>query len=42
MEFYRNIKLEPDRTQETEEYEYEGEMPAGEDVLKAEAKEVGD
>jgi DNA-directed RNA polymerase subunit beta' len=43
MEFYRNIKLEPDRTQESEEYEYEeGEMPSGDDVLKAEAKEVGD
>ena len=44
MEFYRNIRLEPDRTQEAEEFEYEdGEIPAGEDVLpKAEAKEVGD
>jgi DNA-directed RNA polymerase subunit beta' len=44
MEYYRNIKLEPDKTIETEEEEYryeEGEIPAGED-LKAEAKEVGD
>jgi DNA-directed RNA polymerase subunit beta' len=42
MEYYRNIKLEPDKTQQEEEEFYrEGEVPAGED-LKAEAKEVGD
>jgi DNA-directed RNA polymerase subunit beta' len=41
MEYYRNIKLEPDRTQE-QQLEYEaGEIPAAEDI-KAEAKEVGD
>lgn len=41
MDYYRNIKLEPDRTQEeAEEYEA-AEIPAGEDI-KAEAKEVGD
>jgi DNA-directed RNA polymerase subunit beta' len=42
MEFYRQIRLEADRTEETEEFEYEaGEMPAGQE-LRAEAKEVGD
>ncbi len=42
MEFYRNIKLEPDKTEEREDYEYEEpEIPAGED-FRAEAKEVGD
>jgi DNA-directed RNA polymerase subunit beta' len=42
MEFYRNIKLEPDKTEEREDFEYEeSEIPAGED-LRAEAKEVGD
>jgi DNA-directed RNA polymerase subunit beta' len=42
MEYYRNIKLEPDKTQQEEEEFYrEGEVPAAED-LKAEAKEVGD
>jgi len=41
MEFYRSMKLEPDKTAESEDYDYEEEaMPA--DVLKAEAKEVGD
>jgi DNA-directed RNA polymerase subunit beta' len=41
MDYYRQIRLEPDKTVE-EEYEYEeGEIPAGED-LRAEAKEVGD
>ena len=39
MEYYRNIKLEPDKTAE-EELEA-GEIPAGDDI-KAEAKEVGD
>ena len=43
MEFYRNIKLEPDKTEEREDYgEYEEtEIPAAED-FRAEAKEVGD
>ena len=42
MEYYRNIKLEPDKTQEQEDFEYEeGEIPAAED-LRVEAKEVGD
>jgi len=41
MEYYRQIRLEPDRTQLEEEYQYEGEVPAVEDI-KAEAKEVGD
>ena len=41
MEYYRNIKLEPDQTvEEAEEFEA-AEIPAGEDI-KAEAKEVGD
>jgi DNA-directed RNA polymerase subunit beta' len=42
MEFYRQIRLEADRTEETEEFEYEaGELPSGQE-LRAEAKEVGD
>jgi DNA-directed RNA polymerase subunit beta' len=42
MEFYRNIKLEPDKTEEREDYDYdEAEIPAGED-FRVEAKEVGD
>jgi DNA-directed RNA polymerase subunit beta' len=42
MEYYRNMRVEPDETIEREEYEYEGgEAPAGEDI-RAEAKEVGD
>ncbi|HST22447.1 MAG TPA: DNA-directed RNA polymerase subunit beta'', partial [Blastocatellia bacterium] len=43
MEFYRNIRLEPDKTEDREDYgEYEEpEIPAVED-LRAEAKEVGD
>ena len=41
MEYYRNIKLEPDKTQEEEALYREGELASGEDV-KAEAKEVGD
>ena len=41
MEYYRQIRLEPDRTQIEEEYQYEGEVPGVEDI-KAEAKEVGD
>ncbi|MFY9554964.1 MAG: hypothetical protein WAV47_09665, partial [Blastocatellia bacterium] len=40
MEYYRNIKIEPDKTEEEEEA-FEAEIPAGEDI-KAEAKEVGD
>jgi len=41
MEFYRSMRLEPDKTAEAEDYDYEEELPAA-DVLKAEAKEVGD
>src|SRR5689334_2079396 len=41
MEFYRSMKLEPDKTADVEDYEYEEDLPAA-DVLKAEAKEVGD
>jgi len=41
MEYYRNIKLEPDQTVEEEEELEAGEIPAGDDI-KAEAKEVGD
>jgi DNA-directed RNA polymerase subunit beta' len=41
MEYYRNIKLEPDKTlEESEEFEA-AEIPAV-DELKIEAKEVGD
>jgi DNA-directed RNA polymerase subunit beta' len=41
MEYYRNIKLEPDQTvEEAEEFEAP-EIPAA-DEIKAEAKEVGD
>jgi DNA-directed RNA polymerase subunit beta' len=41
MEYYRNIRLEPDQTvEEAEEFEA-GEIPAA-DEIKAEAKEVGD
>jgi len=41
MEYYRNIKLEPDTTvEDAEEYEA-AEIPSG-DELKVEAKEVGD
>jgi DNA-directed RNA polymerase subunit beta' len=41
MDFYRQIKLEPDKTVDDEGYEYEeGEIPAGSDL--AEAKEAGD
>jgi DNA-directed RNA polymerase subunit beta' len=41
MEYYRNIKLEPDKTgDEVEEFE-SAQIPAGDDI-KAEAKEVGD
>ncbi|MGH9759527.1 MAG: DNA-directed RNA polymerase subunit beta', partial [Blastocatellia bacterium] len=29
MEYYRNIKIEPDKTEDEEEYEYEGEIPTG-------------
>jgi len=45
MEYYRNIKLEADRTaQEEEEYEFEAtEIPTAEDLKpKAKAEEVGD
>jgi DNA-directed RNA polymerase subunit beta' len=42
MEFYRSMRLEPDQTAEVEDfYEEEEALPAA-DVLKAEAKEVGD
>jgi DNA-directed RNA polymerase subunit beta' len=44
MEYYRSIRLEPDRTAQEaeEEFEYEaGEIPTGEE-LKAKAEEVGD
>ena len=42
MDYYRQIRLEPDKTVEDEGYEYEeGEIPAGSD-LAAEAKEAGD
>jgi DNA-directed RNA polymerase subunit beta' len=42
MEYYRNIKLEPDKTQQEEEEFYrEGELPVGDEV-KAEVKEAGD
>src|SRR5882672_1241916 len=41
MEYYRNIKLEPDQTVEDEEELEAGEIPAADDI-KAEAKEVGD
>jgi DNA-directed RNA polymerase subunit beta' len=41
MEYYRSIRLEPDRTiEEVEEYEA-GEIPAAEEI-KAEVKEAGD
>jgi DNA-directed RNA polymerase subunit beta' len=42
MEHYRNIRLEPDKTMEDEDYDYEeSEIPTATD-FKAEAKEVGD
>jgi len=41
MDYYRQIRLEPDRTQEEIEDFEAGEIPAAED-LKIEAKEVGD
>jgi len=41
MDFYRQIRLEPDKTADDEGYEYEGgEIPAGSDL--AEVKEAGD
>ena len=40
MEYYRNIKLEPDQTVEEEE-QFEAEIPAAE-AIKAEVKEAGD
>jgi hypothetical protein len=41
MDYYRQIRLEPDKTVDDEGYEYEeGEIPAGTDL--AEAKEAGD
>ncbi len=41
MDYYRQIRLEPDKTVDDEGYEYEaGEIPAGSDL--AEAKEAGD
>ncbi|HYP27843.1 MAG TPA: DNA-directed RNA polymerase subunit beta' [Blastocatellia bacterium] len=44
MDYYRNIKLEPDQTQEEEDFDYEaGEIPSGADFTPAaEAKEAGD
>jgi DNA-directed RNA polymerase subunit beta' len=44
MEFYRGIRLEPDRTEEEESYEYEaGEIPTGLDLAaKGSEKEVAD
>ncbi|HKP12154.1 MAG TPA: DNA-directed RNA polymerase subunit beta', partial [Blastocatellia bacterium] len=42
MEFYRSMKLEPDKTAEVEDYDFEEEEIAAGDGLKAEAKEVGD
>jgi DNA-directed RNA polymerase subunit beta' len=42
MEFYRSMRLEPDKSAEPDEYDFEeAELPAA-DLLKAEAKEVGD
>ncbi|HKV39734.1 MAG TPA: DNA-directed RNA polymerase subunit beta', partial [Blastocatellia bacterium] len=43
MEYYRNIKIEPDRSEEEEPYEYEGEVPAPElAVSTSHEKEVAD
>ncbi|MFL6212747.1 MAG: DNA-directed RNA polymerase subunit beta', partial [Blastocatellia bacterium] len=42
MEFYRSMKLEPDKTADLEDYDFEEEAIAAGDGLKAEAKEVGD
>jgi DNA-directed RNA polymerase subunit beta' len=46
MEFYRNVRLEPDRTEEEEEYEYEpAEIPTAADLAAAAGqreKEVAD
>jgi DNA-directed RNA polymerase subunit beta' len=42
MEFYRNIKLEPDKSLEEDDYAYEEEEIPEAVTLKADAKEVGD
>jgi DNA-directed RNA polymerase subunit beta' len=42
MEFYRSIKLEPDRTLEPDDYDYDDEEIPTADVLKIEAQEAGD
>jgi DNA-directed RNA polymerase subunit beta' len=42
MEFYRSMRLEPDKTADVEDYDFEEEEIVGGDGLKAEAKEVGD
>jgi len=46
MEYYRNVRLEPDRTEEEEEYEYEpAEIPTAADLAAAAGpreKEVAD